>query len=70
MNNLIRFLAKEQRLTYQEIADRIAAASGRRYSPHHLGNVARGTVPISDGLRYNLLLAFPDLFLSSYSPNG
>jgi hypothetical protein len=56
--------------TYAEIASRILARTGRRYNPNHLANVANGSRPLTDGLRYNLMQAFPDIFLQHESPAG
>lgn len=56
--------------TYAEIASRILSLTGRRYNPNHLANVANGSRPLTDGLRYNLMQAFPDIFLQHESPVG
>lgn len=62
MNDLAN-LKEVTQLSYGQIAQRIRESTGRKYSRVYLGNVARGAVRISDGLRYNLLMTFPDFYL-------
>jgi hypothetical protein len=67
--NIVREIHKKY--SYSDISRRIFEATGRTYSPDHLGNVARGSKALSDKLLYNLLRAFPEvLFLNSRSPIG
>lgn len=69
MNDLVHLkLAKH--LTYEEIAGQIKERTGRTYSPAYLGNVYRGVVPLSDSLRLNLHVAFPDFVLLTGTQNS
>jgi hypothetical protein len=59
MNDL-KMLKDERRMTYDDISKAIKDRTGRHYSPDYLGNVARGEVALSDGLRLHLFAAFRD----------
>lgn len=66
--NLLKRL--KQQYTYAEIAETIRIRTGRSYNPHHLTNVANGSRAMTDGLRFNLMQAYPDIFLQYESLKG
>jgi hypothetical protein len=66
--NIIKMISK--RYTYREIAQQIKQTTGRDYNHLHIGNVARGSRAMSDSLKYHILLAFPEFFTPTTSPNS
>lgn len=66
--NLLKRL--KQQYTYAEIAEAIRLRTGRKYNRHHLTNVANGFRAMSDGLRFNLMQTYPDIFLQYESLKG
>lgn len=58
-----------QNYTYAEIVERMKLQTGRTYSANYIGNVARGSARISDGLKLNLMLTFPDFFSNGTNKN-
>lgn len=59
MNDL-KMIKHDRRMTYDDISAAIESRTGRRYNPDYLGNVARGEVALSDGLRLHLYDTFRD----------
>ena len=67
--NTLAELKQQKGLTYAALADTIRRKTGRSYSPDYLCNVARDAATLSDSLRWNLAIAFPDFYLSSGTQN-
>lgn len=61
-DNILKRHKEQFGLSYRQIAEDIRKTTGREYSYRYLGNVARGTVPVTDGLMYNLTRTYPNFF--------